>query len=342
MNNKYWDIAIKEDNSNIADLYLYNIIDDYAYEGYADSAESILKDLNDLGNLSTLNVYINSPGGSVFEGIAIKNMLDRLKTRKCAINVSIDGVAASIASIIAMVGDKITMPENALMMIHRASCGCYGNASDMKKQIEVLNKIDQVLTNTYVNRSNGILTAEKIQEMFDSGDTWLTAQEAMSYGLCDEIVEGLAVAACAKSTKFENKLEDKWVAKVEEWASDIQGDKEPEGEIINMADKENINVTVKLDLGDIKNMIKDAVSECYAEHLTKFEVEAKTAEPVKIVAEPEAKVDPGIEPEATEPIVEPEAKVEPIVEPEAKVEEPVAEPENINPFAFMEYLNGLK
>ena len=85
-NSKYWNLAIKEDNSDVADLYLYNIIDDYAYEGYTDSAESILKDINDLGAIKTLNVYINSPGGSVFEGISIKNMLERQKLKGCFIN----------------------------------------------------------------------------------------------------------------------------------------------------------------------------------------------------------------------------------------------------------------
>ena len=160
-NSKYWNLAIKEDNSDVADLYLYNIIDDYAYEGYTDSAESILKDINDLGAIKTLNVYINSPGGSVFEGISIKNMLERQKLKGCFINVVIDGLAASIASIIAMAGDKITMPENALLMIHRASCGCYGNADEMAKQIEVLNSNSEIVRKNLIDEE-----ISKINEHF--------------------------------------------------------------------------------------------------------------------------------------------------------------------------------
>ena len=264
-NTKYWNLAVKEDNADVADLYLYNVIDDFAYEGYADSAESILKDINSLGNIKTLNVFINSPGGSVFEGISIKNMLERQKLKGCFINVVIDGLAASIASVIAMAGDKITMPENALMMIHRASCGCIGNADDFAKQIEVLNKIDLVLTNTYVTRSNGLLTEEDVTNMFNSGDTWLTAQEAKDFGLCDEITEKLEAVAkyedCTKDTKVDM---EKWSNKVDEWyneISEVAKDSEEGGN--EMDNQQPINVTINLDVQailDALNPIKDEIA----------------------------------------------------------------------------------
>ena len=264
-NTKYWNLAVKEDNADVADLYLYNVIDDFAYEGYADSAESILKDINSLGNIKTLNVFINSPGGSVFEGISIKNMLERQKLKGCFINVVIDGLAASIASVIAMAGDKITMPENALMMIHRASCGCIGNADDFAKQIEVLNKIDLVLTNTYVTRSNGLLTEEDVTNMFNSGDTWLTAQEAKDFGLCDEITEKLEAVAkyedCTKDTKVDM---EKWSNKVDEWyneISEVAKDSEEGGNEVD--NQQPINVTINLDVQailDALNPIKNEIA----------------------------------------------------------------------------------
>lgn len=264
-NSKYWNLAVKEDNADVADLYLYNVIDDFAYEGYSDSAESILKDINSLGNIKTLNVFINSPGGSVFEGISIKNMLERQKLKGCFINVVIDGLAASIASVIAMAGDKITMPENALMMIHRASCGCIGNADDFAKQIEVLNKIDLVLTNTYVTRSNGLLTEEDITNMFNSGDTWLTAQEAKDFGLCDEITEKLEAVAkyedCTKDTKVDM---EKWSNKVDEWyneISEVAKDSEEGGNEVD--NQQPINVTINLDVQailDALNPIKNEIA----------------------------------------------------------------------------------
>ena len=264
-NSKYWNLAVKEDNADVADLYLYNVIDDFAYEGYSDSAESILKDINSLGNIKTLNVFINSPGGSVFEGISIKNMLERQKLKGCFINVVIDGLAASIASVIAMAGDKITMPENALMMIHRASCGCIGNADDFAKQIEVLNKIDLVLTNTYVTRSNGLLTEEDITNMFNSGDTWLTSQEAKDFVLCDEITEKLEAVAkyedCTKDTKVDM---EKWSNKVDEWyneISEVAKDSEEGGNEVD--NQQPINVTINLDVQailDALNPIKNEIA----------------------------------------------------------------------------------
>ena len=283
-NTKYWNLAVKEDNADVADLYLYNVIDDFAYEGYADSAESILKDINSLGNIKTLNVFINSPGGSVFEGISIKNMLERQKLKGCFINVVIDGLAASIASVIAMAGDKITMPENALMMIHRASCGCMGNADDFAKQIEVLNKIDLVLTNTYVTRSNGLLTEEDVTNMFNSGDTWLTAQEAKDFGLCDEITEKLEAVAkyedCTKDTKVDM---EKWSNKVDEWyneISEVAKDSEEGGNEVD--NQQPINVTINLDVQailDALNPIKDEIANLKATiEATKIQDEVEEVE----------------------------------------------------------------
>jgi ATP-dependent Clp protease protease subunit len=282
-NSKYWNLAVKEDNSNVADLYLYNIIDDFAYEGYTDSAESILKDINSLGNIKTLNVFINSPGGSVFEGISIKNMLERQKLKGCFINVVIDGLAASIASVIAMAGDKITMPENALMMIHRASCGCMGNADEFAKQIEVLNKIDLVLTNTYVTRSNGLLTEEDVTNMFNSGDTWLTAQEAKDFGLCDEITEKLEAVAkyedCTKDTKVDM---EKWSNKVDEWYNEISEVAKDSEEGGNDMAEQPINVTINLDVQailDALNPIKDEIANLKATiEATKIQNEAEEVE----------------------------------------------------------------
>lgn len=283
-NSKYWNLAVKEDNADVADLYLYNIIDDYAYEGYTDSAESILKDINSLGNIKTLNVFINSPGGSVFEGISIKNMLERQKLKGCFINVVIDGLAASIASVIAMAGDKVTMPENALMMIHRASCGCMGNADDFAKQIEVLNKIDLVLTNTYVTRSNGLLTEEDVTNMFNSGDTWLTAQEAKDFGLCDEITEKLEAVAKYEDCTKDSKIDlDKWSNKVDEWyneISEVAKDSEEGGNEVD--NQQPINVTINLDVQailDALNPIKDEIANLKATiEATKIQNEAEEVE----------------------------------------------------------------
>lgn len=352
-NTKYWNLSAKKDSSKEADLYLYNIIDDYAYEGFSDSADSILKDINDLGDIEQLNVFINSPGGSVFEGISIKNMLERQKLKGCFINVVIDGLAASIASVIAMAGDKVSMPENALMMIHRASCGCCGNADDMRKQIEVLDKIDKVITNTYVSRSGGILTEERIKEMFDSGDTWLTAEEAKNYGLCDEITESLKVAACAKTVDFENNSDlkctnvdiYKWADKVDEWIGTSVDNTIQNKEGIEPMENNPINLTVNLDVKAIADLLEPIVKQIndLGEKLNNMAAVATqtiTMESSETVNEPVEPAEPEVEP------AEPDEPVNKTVnEPEVETTEPVITNKvniELNPDAFDNYLKNLK
>lgn len=344
---KYWDLAVKENTSNEADLYLYNIIDDYAYEGYSDSADSILKDINDLGDIKQLNVFINSPGGSVFEGISIKNMLERQKLKGCFINVVIDGLAASIASVIAMAGDKISMPENALMMVHRASCGCFGNADEMRKQIEVLDKIDIVLTNTYVNRSGGLLSKEDVQAMFNSGDTWLTAEEAKNYGLCDEITESLKVAACAKSTDFENKIDlDKWSNKVNEWVDESNHDNSVKEEKTSMENEINpVNITVNIDakaILDALQPIVDKITDLEEKLSTVDVVNKEVGQPIedKVEDNSENIVEDTTENSIEDKVEDDKEEVKDVVE--EKIENKVEEPFNFNPYAFDEFLKKIK
>lgn len=344
---KYWDLAVKEDTSNEADLYLYNIIDDYAYEGYSDSADSILKDINDLGDIKQLNVFINSPGGSVFEGISIKNMLERQKLKGCFINVVIDGLAASIASVIAMAGDKISMPENALMMVHRASCGCFGNADEMRKQIEVLDKIDIVITNTYVNRSGGLLSKEDVQAMFNSGDTWLTAEEAKNYGLCDEITESLKVAACAKSTDFENKIDlDKWSNKVNEWVDEGNHDNSVKEEKTSMENEINpVNITVNIDakaILDTLQPIVDKITDLEEKLSTVDVVNKEVGQPIedKVEDNSENIVEDTTENSIEDKVEDDKEEVKDVVE--EKIENKVEEPVNFNPYAFDEFLKKIK
>ena len=104
------------------------------------SAAGFRDALKDLGDVKTINLHINSPGGSVFEGIAIYNML---KQNKAHINVYVDGLAASIASVIAMSGDAIFMPSNSMLMIHNPWTMAIGNASELRKQADDLDKITE-------------------------------------------------------------------------------------------------------------------------------------------------------------------------------------------------------
>lgn len=183
---KFWEFKAKDNTKDEADLYLYLEIASWGAGYSAHSAKSFKSELDALGPIKVLNVYMNCPGGDVFEGNSIFNMLQR-KAKSIAVNMFVDGMAASIGSVILMAGSHITMASNSLLMVHKASACVYGNSDELKECITLLDKIDTNIKQAYLDRSNGKLDAETLDGWLNSGDTWLTAQEAFDYGLCDEI-----------------------------------------------------------------------------------------------------------------------------------------------------------
>lgn len=129
-----------------------------------------------------LDVHINSYGGDAFEGIGIYNAL---KQSNKTINVYVDAVAASAASIIAMAGDTIFMPKNSQLMVHHALTNIYGNADDLQKGIDMLKTMDNSLAKTYMTRFTG--SEDELEELL-TAETFLSADEAITMGLADEIV----------------------------------------------------------------------------------------------------------------------------------------------------------
>ena len=118
---KFW--SFKALDETTGELLLYGEISDISWWGDEVTPKQFKEDLDALGDIDVLNVYINSPGGDVFAGQAIYSMLKR---HKAQVKVYIDGLAASIASLVAMAGDKVIMPANAMMMIHNPWTWCWG------------------------------------------------------------------------------------------------------------------------------------------------------------------------------------------------------------------------
>lgn len=173
------------------EIYVYDIIGAGFFEDGV-TAKQFAKDLKALGEIETLNIFINSPGGSVFEGTAIHNIIARQKARKI---VQIDGLAASIASVIAMAGDEIRIAENGMMMIHDPWALAIGTADEMRKTAESLDKIGDSIRATYVSRTGG--KEDEIAEMM-AAETWMTAPEAIENGFADSMVEAADMAAMTK------------------------------------------------------------------------------------------------------------------------------------------------
>lgn len=188
----FWDIKASTDNKKSGDIYIYGYI---VFEKWEDSdvtASSFKKDLDALGDVDTLNIYVNSGGGSVFQAQAIYSILKRHTAQK---NGYIDGIAASAATFILMACDRIYMPTNANFMVHKPMGGGYGNVNDLRKVIEMLEKIEEAVNAAYLSHVGNKITEDKLKELLDA-ETWMTAQEAYDYGFVDEIIEAKEVAAC--------------------------------------------------------------------------------------------------------------------------------------------------
>ena len=160
-----------------ATVYIY---DEIGWFGVM--AESFIKDLAAV-KAETTHIRLNSPGGSVFDGTAIANAI---KNHKSKTIIHIDGLAASIASIIALSGDEVHMAENAFFMFHEAWSIAIGNAGNMRDEADLLDKIDGVLAKAYAKK-----TDKKVDDIKDlmKAETWLTAEEALEMGMIDNIEE---------------------------------------------------------------------------------------------------------------------------------------------------------
>lgn len=194
-------------DGNSGDIFIYGDIESYKFVDEDTTATSFKNDLDNLGNVSDINLYINSPGGNVFEGLAIHNMLKRHKAK---VTVNVDALAASISSVIAMAGDVIRMPSNSMMMIHNALAGMVGNAEELRKMADDLERITNSTKETYLAKSNGKLTEDKLTELMDA-ETWLSAYEAVQYGLADEVLEENEMVASVNSeimNKYKNVPKD--------------------------------------------------------------------------------------------------------------------------------------
>lgn len=203
---KFWEFKASTEG-NVGDLSIYGEIVSYKWDDTDTTAQSFKDDLDALGDIDTLNIYINSPGGSVFQGVAIYNILKRHKAK---VNIHVDGLAASIASVIAMSGDTIFMPENSMMMIHNPWTWTYGNASELRKVADDLDKMRESLITAYLSKTGDGLDRDTLVNLLDA-ETWLSAKECQEYGLCDIIEDSKEIAASVNKeffSKYKNTPEE--------------------------------------------------------------------------------------------------------------------------------------
>jgi ATP-dependent Clp protease, protease subunit len=169
------------------ELYIYDVIGESFFEsGVTD--KSVRDELKKFKNTEPLDVRINSPGGSVFHAVAIFTMLSQWKGH---VNIQIDGLAASAASYIAMAGDNVTMAEGGMLMIHNPWSMAVGNAEDMRKAADMLDKVGGNLVKAYVARTGK--SADDIASLMEA-ETWLSVDEALEHGFIHAKIEERAAA----------------------------------------------------------------------------------------------------------------------------------------------------
>lgn len=180
---RYYSLYQDAENKT-AEIYIYGDITSWPWIESDVSSYTLSKELQELDeDIENINIYINSYGGEVAEGLAIYNALKRHKAK---VTTYADGFACSIASVIFAAGDERVMSNTSLLMIHNAWSGVVGNSKDLRKQADDLDKINQASINAYMNIVN--IKEEELKELMDN-ESWLNADEALEKGFATKIIE---------------------------------------------------------------------------------------------------------------------------------------------------------
>jgi len=174
MTSDWYDMVSQDDYT---DVYIYDVV------GYETTAKEFVKELNQIEN--AIHLHLNTPGGDVFDGNTIHNALVQ---HPAPVHVYVDGLAASIGSVIAMAGDTINIAKNGAIMIHDPWVMSMGNADELRKQAKVLDKVRDALVTTYVDKTGQ--EAGQIMQWMNE-ETWFDADEALAAGFATEIIDNV-------------------------------------------------------------------------------------------------------------------------------------------------------
>ncbi len=233
---KYYSL-VKENNE--ANITIYGDITSWEWYESDVSSYTLSKELASLGDeIDTINVYINSYGGEVAEGLAIYNALKRHKAK---VKTYCDGFACSIASVIFMAGDERIMSNASLLLIHNAWTWGSGNANDFRKQADDLDTITQASVNAYMSHVN--ITEEELKEMLDN-ESWVTPKDALEKGFASSIIDD------STSTNPSQSIKNKIVEMITKPANTIEtGTRQAE------------TIQTNLDTEVIENAVKNALEK---------------------------------------------------------------------------------
>ena len=201
--NKFYNFV---SNNNKSELYLYGAIVSEKWSDDDIDFKDFKNAIDNLNNDSTLEVYVNSPGGEVFVTQSIISLLKRAKaTKNITLDCYIDGLGASCASWLPMIADNLYIYDGSMLMLHKPMSSLFfANADDMKKEIELLDKIESQMIENYMARAKETLTEETLKDML-SKETWLTADEIENYFNVTRLNTSKQLVAC-----LDKELMDKY------------------------------------------------------------------------------------------------------------------------------------
>ncbi len=236
---------VKNKTQTKADVYFYGDIVSDSWGKWTEEdkcPQDILDLLAECNGIEELDIYINSGGGSVWAGVAIYNILKRFNAKK---TVHIDGLAASIASVIALAGDEVIMPKNSFMMIHKAWCYTSGNADELRSTADMLDTIEKSIVNIYMENTLDGIEESFVKELM-SAETWLEAEKAAELFKNITVSESVEAAACISDYRYNNTPQGVIAAK-----TDAPAEQKPD--IPN--EEQNQTVAAAEQLKNIKNFI---------------------------------------------------------------------------------------
>lgn len=193
---KIKNLVCRNETPNVGVLFMYGDIYMSSYYDEDITPKQVIEAISSLGDIDTLDIHLNSNGGDVFAGVAIKNYLEGLGIK---INVYVDALAASIASVIAQAASKgcLFMYSNTMMMIHDPWTICMGNARELRENADRIDKIsNSTILESYMKRAK--ISEDEVLE-FMAQEKWFSAKEALENGFCDEIIDTNSTVDCYKS-----------------------------------------------------------------------------------------------------------------------------------------------
>jgi ATP-dependent protease ClpP protease subunit len=294
MNARHW-YAIQQTADGEAEITLF---DEIGFGGT--SAKAFISDLKKLSG-QRVHLRINSVGGSVVEGTAIYNALRR---HQGGLTVHVEALAASMASVVAMAGDEVAIADNALLMIHNPWSMSMGDADDLRKEADVLDKLKSTLVNAYKRKTG--MDADEISDMMKE-ETWLGAEEAVALGFADYIEDGMEAAASitpeaarARFDTFQNSMARKTTKTIKaEEAAPAEVVAEPiveapvADEAVDTSSEDNMNAELqaKVDAlqADLAAKVEAEAAQAQASEDIAKELETLKAEVERLTAESASK-----------------------------------------------------